>query len=256
MPFALPGTVTHLLCDADGTLFPSEEPAFAASVQVVNAILRGWGATETYTAEQLRLRANGLSFRRTITALAEKHQVPTGEEPFLSELERWVGQENALVTDHLAQVLQVEESVRAPLTRLAERFQLALVSSSALSRIGPCLDSSGLAELFGIERRFSAQDSLAVPTSKPDPAIYTFAAANLGVPADQAVAIEDALPGAESAVRAGICTIGMLCFVPAPEVAQRAADLRDIGVSALVGSWSELEQLLAGQAVDSPGVGR
>ena len=31
-----PAAVTTLLCDADGTLFPSEEPAYAASADVTN----------------------------------------------------------------------------------------------------------------------------------------------------------------------------------------------------------------------------
>ena len=35
--------VTHLLCDADGNLFPSEEPAFDASVEVTNAFLASLG---------------------------------------------------------------------------------------------------------------------------------------------------------------------------------------------------------------------
>lgn len=244
MPPALPSSTTTLLCDADGTLFPSEEPAFAASVPVVNDCLRRWGSSTTFTADELRRRANGLSFRRSLTALAQQHRVATDAEPFLSDLERVVAEENALVTTRLAEVLQVDETVRAPLTRLAGRFGLALVSSSALSRLGPCLASTGLVGLFPDEVRFSAQDSLAVPTSKPDPAIYSFAAAALGLRPDQAVAVEDAVPGAQSAVAAGIPTVGMLCFVPADEVDQRSAELREVGVSALVGSWSELEHLL------------
>ena len=31
--------VRYLLCDADGNLFPSEEPAFEASAEVTNAFL-------------------------------------------------------------------------------------------------------------------------------------------------------------------------------------------------------------------------
>ena len=62
--------VDTLLCDADGTLFASEEPAFEASVTVTNAWLESVGASQRFTAEQLRLAANGKSFRLSLTELA------------------------------------------------------------------------------------------------------------------------------------------------------------------------------------------
>lgn len=238
-------SLTTLLCDADGTLFPSEEPAFEASVDVVNRCLVSWGVPLELTAEELRRSANGQSFRSSLTALARRHGVSVDTEPFLSQVDGWVTEENELVTRRLSDVLTLDPQVHGSLTRLSARLGLALVSSSSLSRIDACLASTGLAELFPGDRRFSAQDSLAVPTSKPDPAVYTLAGTTLGVGPEQALAVEDAVAGAESAVRAGFCTVGMLCFVPADEVAQRAADLRDVGVATLVGSWSDLEDLLA-----------
>lgn len=241
---ALPRALTTLLCDADGTLFPSEVPAFEASVDVVNECLARWQVSLTLTAEQLRRSANGRSFRSTITALAERHGVSVESEPFVSQVEGWVARENELVTRRLSEVLMPDPQVHAALTRLGARFRLALVSSSSLSRISSCLTATGLAELFPVERRFSAQDSLAVATSKPDPAVYLMAGSTLEVGSGEAVAVEDAVAGAESAVRAGFYTVGMLCYVPPAEVAQRAHDLRDVGVAALVRSWAELEEFL------------
>ncbi|HEX8510943.1 MAG TPA: HAD family phosphatase [Propionibacteriaceae bacterium] len=240
-----PTAVTTLLCDADGTLFPSEEPAFDASVQVTNQCLQTWGVPRVFTARELRLDNNGKNFRSSLTDLARQHGLAVGQEPFLSELERWVAQENAVVTQHLASVLRQDSEVSEPLARLAGRYELAVVTSSALTRIGPCLDSTGLADFFAIDKRFSASDSLPVPTSKPDPAVYQLAGKVLGVDAQHAIAVEDAVAGAESAVRAGFCTIGMLCFVPPPERKQRVADLEEVGVAALVDSWQELERLLS-----------
>ena len=244
----LPKSLTTLLCDADGTLFASEEPAFEASVDVVNRCLTRWGVAQPMTAEGLRREANGQSFRSSLTALARRHGVSVDTEPFTRQLEDWVAEENELVTRRLSKVLTRDPQVQESLTRLASRFRLALVSSSTLSRIDSCLVSTGLAELLPADRRFSAQDSLAVPTSKPDPAVYTLAGAVLGVGPDDALAVEDAVAGAASAVRAGFLTVGMLCFVPPAEVAQRATDLRDVGVKTLVSSWSELEELLAPRA--------
>jgi beta-phosphoglucomutase-like phosphatase (HAD superfamily) len=237
--------VTTLLCDADGTLFGSEEPAFEASVKVTNRCLAQLGSTRMYAAEELRLSTNGQNFRNTITSLARGLGVAVDEEPFRSDVETWVAEENALVTAHLAGVLTPDAEVSGALDRLSRRYRLAVVTSSSLARIGPCLDSAGLDHFFPTENRFSAQESLPVPTSKPDPAVYLEAGRVLGLRPDQAVAIEDATAGAESAVRAGFVTIGMLCFVPEAERAQRVADLERIGVAALVDSWSELERLLA-----------
>lgn len=249
----LPGSLTTLLCDADGTLFPSEVPAFEASVEMVNHCLVCWGAARPLTAEELRRSADGRSFRSTITTLAQRYGVPVDSESFLSQIDGWVEEENDLVTRRLSEVLTPDPHVWDRLGRLGARFRLALVSSSSLSRIDACLVSTGLAELFPRERRFSAQDSLAVPTSKPDPAVYALAGAALGVGPDDAVAVEDAVAGAESAVRAGFVTVGMLCFVPPDEVPQRAADLRGVGVATLVESWAELAELLApGEPFTSP----
>lgn len=237
-------SVNTLLCDADGTLFASEEPAFAASVAVTNRVLGLLGSQQRFTGEQLRLAANGQSFRLTLTDLARAHGVEVAAEPFTSDLEVWVGEENQVVTSHLAEVLRPDGSVAEPLRRLAGEFELAVVTSSALSRIDASLLSSGLADLFPVERRFSAQDSLPVPTSKPDPAVYLLAVRQLGLAPGAALGVEDAVPGAQSAVAAGIFTVGMLCFVPPAERAQRVADLRRVGVHALVDSWAELADLL------------
>lgn len=242
--------VTTLLCDADGTLFDSEGPAFEASVLVANRYLDKLGSPDRYTAEELRRTATGLSFRATLTGLARSHGVDVDLAAFATELESWVAQENEAVTRHLAQVLRPDASVQEPLGRLASSFGLAVVTSSTLTRIEASLASSGLAEQLPSDQRYSAQDSLPVPTSKPDPAVYLLALERLGLDPSQALAVEDAVPGAQSAVAAGIATVGMLCFVPADERDQRVAELQATGVSALVDSWSELERLLAPEPRD------
>ena len=94
------------------------------------------------------------------------------------------------------------------------------------------------------DRRFSAEDSLPVPTSKPDPAIYAYALHALGLRADQALAVEDSPTGATAAVAAGIPTVGNLQFVQADEVDERREQLTAVGVVALVDSWDELLGLL------------
>ncbi len=248
-----------VLCDADGNLFPSEEPAFVASADVTNDYLAALGVAERFTAEQLRLATTGKNFRTTAVDLAAEHGVTVERSlvgarsgaavsaaPVLTAelLEHWVEQERVRVTEHLGQELRPDPTVLEPLTRLGGRFVLAGVSSSATPRLTACFRATGIDALIPAERLFSAEDSLPVPTSKPDPAVYLHACRELGIDPGQAVAVEDSIPGAQSAVAAGIATIGNLQFVQPAEREQREKELRDTGVVAVVTSWAEVERLV------------
>ena len=237
-PSPLLARVQILLCDADGNLFPSEEPAFAASVQVTNAFLASIGSSRRFTAEELRLAATGMNFRTTAAHLAAAEGVTD------VDVEPWVAEEKRQVSEHLARTLRPHEPTTAALTTMAARLPLAAVSSSALVRLAGCFTATGLDELIPPERRFSAEDSLPTPTSKPDPAVYLHACAQLGIPPEAGLAVEDSLPGARSAVAAGCPTIGNLLFVAPEERAERAAALEGAGVLAVVSSWQEIADLL------------
>lgn len=254
--------ITVLLCDADGNLFPSEEPAFVASTTVTNRFLRSFGVERQFTATELRLATTGKNFRTTALDLAVACGIPlapalaaqyrglapstlqgAGRALTAADLEGWVAEENREVTAYLGAVLTPDVRVIEPLSALARRFTLAAVSSSATSRLAACFEATGLAALFPEHRRFSAEDSLPTPTSKPDPAIYAFAGRRLGVTAAQGLAIEDSLPGAQSAIGAGYRTVGNLLFVPPAERAARQEALQATGVAAIVSSWRELADL-------------
>jgi beta-phosphoglucomutase-like phosphatase (HAD superfamily) len=236
-----PGAVEAILCDADGCLFPSEEPAFEASAEVTNEFLAAVGCEARFEAEELRLATTGQNFRTTAALLAAEEGVEV--EPAL--LEEWVEEERRRVTAHLSETLIPHQGVVEPLARLGRSRRLAVVSSSALSRIGACLGATGLDCLFPRRARFSAETSLPRPTSKPDPAIYLFAAESLELDPRQGLAIEDSVPGVEAAVAAGFPTLGNVMFVPEPERMERTAALEAAGACGLVGSWSEVERLLA-----------
>ena len=222
-----PAAATSLLCDADGTLFPSEEPAYAVSADVTNRFLASLGSRRSHSPRELQAMTNGKNFRGAA-----------------HELDSWVAEEKDVVTAHLRTVLRPDPQVRGPLTRLAGRFDLAAVTSSASSRLDACLEVTGLAPLFPPERRFSAEDSLPEPTSKPDPAVYTRAGQVLSTAPGQGIAVEDSINGARSAVAAGYPTVGIVLFVPPPDREDRTAALREAGVSAVVASWEELAGLL------------
>src|SRR5688572_13616910 len=92
---------TTVLLDADGTLFPSEEPAFAASAEVVSSVLASVGLPAAYDGEELRRAATGRNFRGLVPDLlaAEGRRLPD------DELERWVAREAEVVTEHLRTAL-------------------------------------------------------------------------------------------------------------------------------------------------------
>ncbi|MCA1668529.1 MAG: HAD family phosphatase [Thermomicrobia bacterium] len=257
-----------LLCDADGNLFPSEEPAFVASAAVTNRFLRAFGAPQEFTPETLRRTTTGKNFRSTITDLAVACGIPlapelagnqsrsgggervTGRAHLLTsaELERWVAEEKEEVSRYLRAVLTPDPGVIGSLSALSRRFILAVVTSSAISRLDACFTATALARFFPEERRFSAEDSLPTPKSKPDPAIYTFAATCLGITPGQGLAIEDSVPGTQSAVAAGFATVGNLCFVPPDERSARKEALQRLGVVAIIEDWEELVAMCSAKA--------
>jgi HAD superfamily hydrolase (TIGR01509 family) len=259
-----------LLCDADGNLFPSEEPAFIASARVTNRFLKAYTIDRQFTPVELRLASTGKNFRATALDLAAEygiclapdlaarysdratHPRPVGSERYLTAgaLEQWVAIEKREVTASLRVILQPDPRVLEPLTALGHRFTLAAVSSSAVARLAACLEATSLAHLFPEGRRFSAEDSLTVPISKPDPAIYNFAGASLGIVCSQGLAIEDSVSGAQSAIGAGYQTIGNTLFVPPSERSARIDALRQTGVVAVISNWQELRDLLTSAVPD------
>jgi len=129
-------STTTLLCDADGNLFPSEEPAFVASAVVTNAFLAGHGVDVRFDPEALRLQTTGKNFRTTIADLAVSYGIVVTRE----EREHWVTEEREAVTRHLSMTLRPDRRVIEPLTRLGEQTLLAAVSSSATARLAACFD--------------------------------------------------------------------------------------------------------------------
>ena len=241
MPQISPAIVERLqalLCDADGNLFPSEEPAFVASAEVTNRYLAALGSDRRFTAEELRLATTGKNFRTTAVDLTADDGVT------VDDLDRWVAEEKDAVTAHLSRELRPDAGVTTALSTLGEHLTLAAVSSSALTRLAACFTATGLDDLLPAGSRYSAEDSLPTPTSKPDPAVYLHACAELGIAPAEGLAVEDSVPGALSAVRAGCPTVGNLRFVQPAERAEREQQLRDAGVLAVVSSWTELAELL------------
>lgn len=269
-----PAPITTLLCDADDNLFGSERPAFDASTEVTNRFLARFGVTAPLSSEELRKRAVGKNFRNTALDLAVQCEVPmdkaltqgrpaaviasagelaSGNALSADELEQWVLDERERVTAHLAVTLKPDPQVLEPLRDLASRYALAAVSSSATKRLRACFAATGLDSLISEAATFSAEDSLPVPTSKPDPAVYLHSGQVLGVAAEQGLAIEDSVAGVRSAVAAGYATVGNLMFVLPDERECRRAELIDAGAVAITDSWRALADVLLLSAMPTGG---
>lgn len=235
------GAGLTLLCDADGCLFPSEEPAHDVSAEVMTRFLAEVGITSHYSADQLRQEFTGLNFRATATELAQRSGIAlTGEV-----LEHWVRLERDVVMHHLADVLRPDAAVIDPLTRLSRTAQLGVVSSSALERVDVSLRATDLAPLFPGPHRYSAE-SLRTPVSKPHPAVYMAALRGLGVRAEDAIAVEDSTVGVRAAVAAEIPVLGLVQFVSETEKSARTAELLAAGARTTLLSWDEVAEEAAG----------
>lgn len=81
--------------------------------------------------------------------------------------------------------------------------KLAIASSSSHVNIKHVLDAAKLGQFFPIQ--VSGED---VENGKPAPDIYLEAARRLNVKTNQTVAVEDSEPGVQSALAAGLYTIG------------------------------------------------
>jgi HAD superfamily hydrolase (TIGR01509 family) len=124
----------------------------------------------------------------------------------------------------------------AAVRRAAERWPLAIASSSNPELIDVVLRAAGLHELFRVT--VSSQE---VPRGKPAPDVYLEAARRLGVEPDRCAAVEDSHNGIRSAKAAGMRVVA----VPNPHFPPDDEALAQ--ADAIVASVAELTpELLAG----------
>jgi HAD superfamily hydrolase (TIGR01509 family) len=102
--------------------------------------------------------------------------------------------------EHVPLLPGAVEAVRA----LADRWPLAVASSSPPELIRVVLDAAGVADRFRV-----TVSSEEVARGKPAPDVYLAAAERLGVDPAQCVAIEDSANGLRSAAAAGMTVVAV-----------------------------------------------
>jgi HAD superfamily hydrolase (TIGR01509 family) len=139
--------------------------------------------------------------------------------------------------------------------RLAERWPLALASSSNREVIDHVLSLSGLAQRFAV-----TVSSEEVARGKPAPDVYLEAARRLGRQPRRCVAVEDSTNGIRSALAAGLAVVAVpnRDYPPDPAVTARAAlvvdQLDQLSVPAVEGldeGSAQKERRLDEQEVES-----
>lgn len=151
----------------------------------------------------------GLSFRNQLAALQQRHNFTMTD----AEVDAYVARELGVIIENLEQGAEPCEGSMDVLERLHEgdlkgKYDTAIVSSSAISRVEASIRKTGQDKFFPHSKCFSAASSMPKPSSKPDPAIYLWACEKLGVDPKECVAIEDSRSGATAAMRAGIPLMG------------------------------------------------
>jgi len=185
---------------------------------------------------------------RTSVEDAIKNFVGYSGPQFLDALEKWVG--GPLPPEfherRKAQTVRaLQEGVRAVagavefVRSLPPDLPKAVASSSSTRWLGTHLDHLGLADAFG-GHVYSGREH--VERGKPAPDLYLFAAAQLGVPIERCVVIEDSEVGATGALASGARVIGLAagahCLDGHDDV------LRQLGVAEVAHSFDDVRQLL------------
>jgi HAD superfamily hydrolase (TIGR01509 family) len=179
--------------------------AFEACTELINELLEKHGVDKKYTVDELLEDFVGYNFRRMLEALKPKFNISMTEDELNANVDRELG----AVTAKLSEKCQPCDNVIDQLEWMKkEGYPMAVVSTSAKSRVLASLKKCNLDQYFPDDKVFSAATSMEKPSSKPDPAIYNFACEKLGVDNEDCVTVEDSVSGATAAKNAGIPLIG------------------------------------------------
>jgi HAD superfamily hydrolase (TIGR01509 family) len=182
--------IEAVVLDLDGLLLQTEE----LWDEVRERYVRERGGRYDEGAQRAMMGMSSLEWSRFIH---EELGVAEPPEAISAEVARLL---EARYRERLPLIPGAVEAVR----RLAERWPLALASSSNRPLIDAALDLSGLAPCFRV-----TVSSEEVARGKPSPDVYLEAARRLGVAPERCAAVEDSHSGIRSAAAAGMRVIAI-----------------------------------------------
>jgi HAD superfamily hydrolase (TIGR01509 family) len=185
--------IQAVVFDLDGVLVDSEPIHFRAA----NRVLARYGAS---ISEAEYRTVVGLGEFATWDAWRRRYGMAIPIEDLLA------AHTQARLRDIAGGVTPIDDAVRVARWLHASGLRLAIASSSTRAVIDALLAGLGLADVFPI--RVSGEDP-GVHHSKPAPDVYLSAAARLGLPPADCLAIEDSAPGVVAAKRAGMLCIAV-----------------------------------------------
>jgi HAD superfamily hydrolase (TIGR01509 family) len=182
------GDFAAYLFDLDGTLIDS-----------MPVHLRAWA--EALTRAGLREPFDEEYFYQLGGVPTYESAALYGEHYGLAVDAQHVADEKEALYLELLHEVQVIEPVAAFARRVAQTRPVAIVTGGGPEIAYPALDATGLRALFPVV--ITPHD---VPRGrgKPAPDMFLLAAANLGVPASECLVFEDATPGIDAALAAGM----------------------------------------------------
>ena len=181
-------TFSLIIFDCDGVLVDSEALACAVHADVLTA--HGYAITPA----QVHERFLGRSAREA------RFEVETEMGRVLPE--EYTVQLKATIDRVFGESLQPVPGIAETLAKLTQRVCVA--SSGTPTRIVSSLTTTGLIDRFAPNLFSAAQ----VARGKPEPDLFLFAAARMGVAPEHCLVIEDSLPGIKAARAAGMAVLG------------------------------------------------
>jgi HAD superfamily hydrolase (TIGR01509 family) len=182
--------IEAVVFDMDGVLIESEEVWDA----VREAYVRERGGRYD---DEIQRAMMGMSSHEWSRYLHETAGVPDEPEEINAEVVR-------RMLDAYREQLPLFDGAVDAVRRLADRYPLAVASSSNRPLIDTVLDVAGLTQYFR-----ATVSSEEVPRGKPAPDVYLEAARRLGVEPDRCAAVEDSHSGIRSAKAAGMLVIAI-----------------------------------------------
>ena len=190
--------------DLDGVLVDSEPYWQRGFAEVTNEYCVESGLPDPALTAAQMARFQGGRVNDTLASILASLGHP--ELAAQESLEQLTGRVIAHVSHaFVAHPTPIESSISVA-RQLADRgVPLAVASSSAQEFIDAAIKTIGLQDAVSV-----TQSALGLRHGKPHPEVYQLTLDQLGLEADDVVAIEDSTTGIGSAVRAGIATIWLL----------------------------------------------